>query len=120
MTSPSSSQPSAGNDAAAAWTQTRPVRARWIGLQDKLLLWNMLLITATLLCCGAAFMVHSGRQVRELKRQEVQHIAAAAAIAASPALADENHVRLTEVARQLLDVPEVSAITIYDAHGVPL
>ena len=120
MTTRSGSQTLTSDCATAARTHQPPVRARWIGLQDKLLLWNMLLITATLLCCGAAFTIHSGRQVRELKHQEVQHIAAAAAVAASSALADDNEARLAEVARQLLEVPEVSAITIYDAHGVPL
>lgn len=96
------------------------VRARWVGLQDKLLLSNVLLMVATLLFCGSAFASHSARQIRQLKHEEVRHIAAAAAIAAAPLLVGADLKRLSELARQLLEAPDLSSVTFYDAGSNPL
>lgn len=124
MTGQSISQPSASATAAPPVQPGRPrdvrVSARWVGLQDKLLLANVLLIVTTLLFCGAAFAWHSSRQVRQLKQQEVRHLAAAAAIAARPSLADRDIRRLSELARQMLQAPDLTSVTFYDEHAVPL
>jgi signal transduction histidine kinase len=96
------------------------VRARWVGLQDKLLLANVLLIVATLLFCGAAFATHSSTQIRLLKQEEVRHIAAAAAIAAAPAMAEGDLAQLGELARQMLAAPDLTSVIFYDGRAVPI
>lgn len=124
MTGQSTSQPLKAATAAPAVQSGRRrdvrVSARWVGLQDKLLLANVLLIVTTLLFCGAAFAWHSSRQVRQLKQQEVRHLAAAAAIAARPSLADRDIQRLSELARQMLEAPDLTHVTFYDEHAAPL
>ena len=108
--------------ASASAPAVRPPRktARWMGLQDKLLLANVMLIVATLLFCGATFASHNAHQVRLLKYEEVHHIASAAALAALDPLAVGDESRLSDLARQLLSVPELTSATIYDSRGVPV
>jgi signal transduction histidine kinase len=94
--------------------------ARWVGLQDKLLLANVMLIVATLLFCGATFASHNAHQVRLLKHEEVRHIASAVAIAAVAPLAQADTPALSELSRRLLAVEDLTSVTFYDARGVPL
>ncbi len=115
-----SSSPSSAAATSGAHRRGVGVRARWLGLQDKLLVSNMLLITAILACCGIAFSLYSSQLIRSLKRQEIRHIAAAAAVAATVPLEDEDAGSLAEVARRLLESAEASNVTYYDEHGVPL
>ena len=96
----------------------------WIGLQDKLLVSMMLLVCGTLLAGGAAFAWYGGGQVRQIKRQEGGHVAAAAAVAAAHAMsygdAGEIAGRLADLSRRLLTAPGITAVTFYDARGRPL
>ena len=117
------------DDQTKAPTRTPPSprrrqAGRWIGLQDKLLVSMTLLVCGTLLAGGAAFAWYGGRQVRQIKRQEGGHVAAAAAVAAAHAMTlgepDELPRRLGDLARQLLRAPGITAVTFYDEHGRPL
>jgi signal transduction histidine kinase len=94
--------------------------ARWFGLQDKLLVSNMVLLVATLACCGLAFVMFSTQQARELRRHEAQHLVIAASVAVAAPLAEGDHEALASAARQLLGKLDARSLMFYDAHGVPL
>ena len=96
------------------------VGARWFGLQDKLLVCNMLLLVTTLAWCGTAFVLFSVKQARELRRHEAQHLAIAASVATAAPLAQGDREALLNTSLQLLRRLDVQSLMFYDAHGVPL